>query len=363
MQNDRTLSPVNAGRLIKAMIEMKRPVFLHGSPGIGKSDIIRQIGEDLGRPVIDIRLLLMSEIDLRGMPYLNKETNEMVWAPPVCIPLHEDSNAIIFFDELTQAPPSLQAAALQLILDRQIGEFKLPEGVSMVAAGNRASDKTGAKPLIKALANRFLHINVESKFNDWQTYAINAGVHPDVVGFLSHKPHYLNNFDPSSPDNSFATPRSWVFFVSDILKDKNFPEDLLRDAISGSVGEALSIEFMALRKIMADLPKPDDILNGKITKMKNKEIAAQYSLVTSVIYRLKEMQGEVDNGDLSQDDWYNAADRFMAFATDQLEAEITVMALSISISQMKLRFNHVKMPSYKEFFTKYSSLLRGVYDS
>lgn len=363
MQNDRTLSPAAAQKLIKAMIQMQRPVFLHGPPGIGKSDIIRSIGNDLGRNVVDIRLLLMSELDIRGLPVHNKETNTMEWSPPSCIPLNEDSTDILFFDELTQAPPSLQAAALQLILDRKLGDFKLPEGVSIIAAGNRVSDKTGAKPLIKALANRFVHINVDSKFKDWQNYAINAGVHPDVVGFLSHKPHYLNTFDAGSPENAFATPRTWTYFVSDMLKSGYLTDDLMHDAISGAVGEPLAIEFMALRKIMADLPTPDDILNGKVTTMRNKEIAAQYSLVTSVVYRLKELQGEVDQKQITQDDWYEMADRFMTFSTDQLEAEITVMALTIAISQMKLRFNHTKMPNYKQFFTKYSKLLRGVYQT
>lgn len=363
MQNDRTLSPANAQKLIKAMIQMKRPVFLHGSPGIGKSDIIRSIGDELNREVVDIRLLLMSELDIRGLPVHNKETNTMEWSPPSCIPLDPESTAILFFDELTQAPPSLQAAALQLILDRKLGDFVLPEGVAIVAAGNRQSDKTGAKPLIKALANCFVHINVDAKFKDWQNYAINAGVHPDVVGFLSHKPHLLNTFDAGSPENAFATPRSWTYFVSDMLKSGYLTNDLMHDAISGSVGEALAIEFMALRKIMSDLPTPDDILSGKVLTMKNKEIAAQYSLVTSVVYRLKELQGEVDQKQITQDDWYSMADRFMTFSTNELEAEITVMALTIAISQMKLRFNHTKMPSYKAFFTKYSKLLRGVYDS
>lgn len=358
---EHTVSPERAKKIVTTMIKMKKPVFLHGSPGIGKSDVIRQIGKDLGREVYDIRLLLMTEVDIRGIPYYNAASNTMEWAPPSCFPLDEDSDAIIFLDEITQASPSVQAAALQLVLDRQIGDFKLPENVAIVAAGNRQADKTGAKPLIKALANRFIHVNYELKFKDWQAYAIANNVHPQVVGFLSHKPNLLNNFDASNPDNAFATPRSWVHFVSDLLNSNEVDDDILSDIIAGSVGQAVALEFMSVRELLTELPNPDDILAGKVKSLKHKTIAAQYSLVTSVTYRLKELQSEVDNKTLDQDVWYEMADNFLQFANEHLEPEVIVLAISISISQMKLRFNHVKMPSYREFFSKYKNLLKGVY--
>lgn len=360
MNNERTLSPKDAMRLTKAMIQMKKPVFLHGSPGIGKSDMIREIGKELGRDVYDVRLLLMGETDIRGLPYFNTVSKKMEWAPPSAFPLDKDSNAIIFLDEITQAPPSVQAAALQLVLDRQIGEFKLGDDVAIVAAGNRASDRTGAKSVIKALANRFLHINVEARFKDWQKYAMETGVHADVVGFLSHKSQYMNNFDPSDPSNAFATPRTWVYFVSDILKSGLVPDDLLHDAISGSIGEAIALEFMSVRKILTKLPHPDDILSGKVTKLDYKEIAAQYSIVTSANYRLNELLKELKEGNKVADEWYEKADNFLKFANENLEPEITVMALSVAIGNFRMPFNHTKMPNYKAFYTKYQHLLSGI---
>jgi hypothetical protein len=361
MNNERTLSPKDAMRLTKAMIQMKKPVFLHGPPGIGKSDMIREIGKELGRDVYDIRLLLMGETDIRGLPHYNSDSKKMEWAPPSAFPLEKDSNAIIFLDEITQATPSVQAAALQLVLDRQIGEFKLGDEVAIVAAGNRSSDRTGAKPLIKALANRFLHINVEARFKDWQKYAMETGVHADVVGFLSHKTQYMNNFDPSDPSNAFATPRTWVFFVSDILKAGIVPDDLLHDAVSGAVGEAIALEFMSVRKILTKLPHPDDVLSGKVTKLDYKEIAAQYSIVTSINYRLSELLKEKKADGKVDQDWYGMADNFLKFANDNLEPEITVMALSVAIGNFRMPFNHTKMPNYKAFYTKYQHLLSGIY--
>jgi hypothetical protein len=361
MNIDRTLSPKDAMRLTKAMIQMKKPIFLHGPPGIGKSDLVREIGKELGRDVYDIRLLLMGETDIRGLPYFNSDSKKMEWAPPSAFPLEKDSNAIIFLDEITQATPSVQAAALQLVLDRQIGEFKLGDEVAIVAAGNRSSDRTGAKPLIKALANRFLHVELEPRFKDWQKYAMETGVHPDVVGFLSHKSNHLNNFNPSDPSNAFATPRTWVFFVSDILKAGIVPDDLLHDAVSGAVGEAIALEFMSVRKILTKLPHPDDVLSGKVTKLDYKEIAAQYSIVTSINYRLSELLKEKKADGKVDQDWYGMADNFLKFANDNLEPEITVMALSVAIGNFRMPFNHTKMPNYKAFYTKYQHLLSGIY--
>jgi len=360
----RILSPYQARDLVKAMVIMKRPVMLHGSPGIGKSDIIRGIGKELGREVIDARLVQMSEIDLRGMPVINRDDNTMVWAPASFLPKDPRSTAILFLDEISQAAPAVQAAALQLCLDRRLGDYVLPEGVSIVAAGNRVSDKTGAKKLISALANRFMHIEIEANFKDWQNYAINAGVHPDIIGFLSHKPQYLNQ-DPIDGVNTFATPRMWQQFVDPILKSKDIPADMLVSAISGCVGEAIALEFASIRKIMSDLPVPDDVISGKATTLRNKEIAAQFSLVTSCLYRLRELNEDVANNrnDMDAEKWWKGSDTFMGYALDNLEPEIIVMALTIAISQMKLPFNHQKMPKYKEFFTKYNKLMKSVYPS
>ena len=359
----RILTPYQARDLIKAMVIMQRPIMIHGSPGIGKSDIIRGIGEELGREVIDARLVQMSEIDLRGMPVIDRDSNSMIWAAPSFLPKDPKSTAILFLDEISQATPAVQAAALQLCLDRRLGDYILPEGVSIVAAGNRVSDKTGAKKLISALANRFMHVEVEANFKDWQNYAINAGVHPDIIGFLSHKPQYLNQ-DPIDGVNTFATPRMWQKFVDPILKSKDIPASMMTSAISGCVGEAIALEFASVREIMSDLPIPDDVISGKVKELKNKKIAAQFSLVTSCLYRLRELNDDVQNNrnEMTVDKWWKGADTFMEFALNNLEPEIIIMALTIAISQMRLPFNHKAMPNYKEFFTKYNKLMKGIHD-
>ena len=137
----RTVSPQEAKTAITHCLGLQRPIMVWGAPGIGKSDVVKQIGTESKREVIDIRLPLWEPTDIKGIPFFNQKLNTMEWAPPAELPSDPKSTAILFLDELNAAPPSVQAAAYQLILNRRVGTYKLPEGVSIVAAGNRETDK------------------------------------------------------------------------------------------------------------------------------------------------------------------------------------------------------------------------------
>ena len=135
ISNNRAITPNEAKRSIRKCIKIQRPLFIWGPPGIGKSDTVHQIGDELGREVIDVRLSLWEPTDIKGIPYYNSSQNNMCWAPPTELPTNEDSTAILFLDELNSAAPATQAAAYQLILNRRVGTYILPKGVSIVAAG------------------------------------------------------------------------------------------------------------------------------------------------------------------------------------------------------------------------------------
>lgn len=371
ISTERTLGQKDTYRLVKGYIAMKRPVFIAGQPGVGKSDIIRQIAKEEQRDVFDVRLLLMTEVDVRGIPYYNSKTNTMDWAPPSVFPLKEDSTAIIFLDEITQASPSVQAAALQLVLERRIGDYIVPEGVAIVAAGNRASDKTGAKPMIKALANRFSHVTLEAKFKDWQEWAILNDVHEQVVAFLTQKQEYFNQFDALSPHNAFPTPRSWVDGVSKVLQsgvfdDLNEEDDLLLDVVAGAVGESAAREFIGIRKLLTELPLPSDILEGKIDKPTYNEVAGQFSTVISCSHLLRQKFKEIDTIDedkkvAAKDDFFKQADNYLSYCLRNFQLEVTVMAINLAIKTYQIEFNHKKMPSYSKFYSdeRNSKILRS----
>ena len=342
----RQVGPKRAKRAINKAIQKRRPVFLWGPPGIGKSDIVKQIGEDAGREVIDIRLPLWEPTDIKGIPYFDSTANTMVWAPPAELPSDPDSKAIIFLDELNSAPPAVQAAAYQLVLNRRVGQYKLPAGVDIVAAGNRDGDKGVTYRMPAPLANRFLHLEMKVDFDDYQEWATANKIHPEVVGYVSFAKQDLYDFDPKGSSKSFATPRSWSF-VSDLLTDDDTDTDTLTDLVSGAIGDGLAVKFMAHRKIAGRLPKAEEILKGKVKDLQIKEISAMYSLTVSLCYELKEQ------AEKKAKDWDDQADYFFRYMRDNFPTEIVVMGAKTALSNYNLPLDATKMKSFDEFHKRF----------
>ena len=342
----RQVGPKSAKRSIRKAIQTRRPVFLWGPPGIGKSDIVKQIGQDAGREVIDVRLALWEPTDIKGIPYYNAEKGTMVWAPPSELPMDPDSTAVIFLDELNSAPPAVQAAAYQLILNRRVGTYELPKGVDVVAAGNREGDRGVTYRMPAPLANRFIHLEAKVDFDDFQEWAVMNGVHPEVLGYVGFAKQDLYDFDPKSPSKAFATPRSWVF-VSDLLKDDDCDTDTLHNLIAGAVGDGLAIKFMAHRKIAGKLPKAEDILKGKVKDLQIKEVSAMYSLTVSLCYELK------DQAEKKAKDFDSQADCFFRYMMDNFPTELVVMGAKTGLTNYNLPLDATKMKSFDEFHKRF----------
>ena len=342
----RQVGPKAAKRSIRKAIQTRRPVFLWGPPGIGKSDIVKQIGQDAGREVIDVRLALWEPTDIKGIPYYNAEKGTMVWAPPSELPMDPDSTAIIFLDELNSAPPAVQAAAYQLILNRRVGTYALPKGVDIVAAGNREGDRGVTYRMPAPLANRFIHLEMKIDFDDFQEWAVMNAVHPEVVGYVGFAKQDLYDFDPKSPSKAFATPRSWVF-VSDLLKDDDCDIDTLHNLIAGAVGDGLAVKFMAHRKIAGRLPKAEDILSGKVKDLSIKEVSAMYSLTVSLCYELK------DQADKKSKTFDSQADNFFRYMMDNFPTELVVMGAKTGLTNYNLPLDATKMKSFDEFHKRF----------
>lgn len=347
---NRTVSPNEAKRSIRKCVKIKRPVFLWGAPGIGKSDIVKQIGDEQGREVIDVRLSLWEPTDIKGIPYYNSNENTMTWAPPSELPTDQDSTAILFLDELNSAAPATQAAAYQLILNRRVGTYVLPKGVSIVAAGNRETDKGVTYRMPAPLANRFLHLELRTDFEDWLNWATGNKIHDQVVGYLGFAKQDLYDFDPKSASRAFATPRSWSF-VSQLLEDDDLDENTLTDLVAGAIGEGLAVKFMAHRKIAKQMPKPEDILAGKVSKINIKEISAMYSLSISLCYELQEADKK------KVKDWDAMADNFFKFTMDNFPTELVVMAAKIALTNYNLPFDATKLKNFDTFHDKYGKYI------
>jgi hypothetical protein len=355
MSDSRTVTAVQARKSLLKAFEVKRPLFLWGPPGIGKSELVEGIARDLNGLMIDLRLGQMEPTDIRGIPFYNKDIGKMDWAPPVELPDEEMAAqypiVVLFLDELNSAAPSVQSAAYQLILNRRIGKYRLPDNVVMVAAGNRESDKGVTYRMPTPLANRFIHQEMKVDFASWQEWAVNNQVHKDVVGYLTFAKQDLYDFDAKSASRAFATPRSWSF-VSQLLDDNVDPETLT-NLIAGTVGEGLAVKFMAHRKIADQMPKPADILSGKVTKLDIKEVSAMYSLVISMCYELK---GAVESK--VEDSKFQAmADNFLAFMMKNFETELTVMGARIALTTYNLPMMPTKLKNFDEFHQRFGKYI------
>lgn len=263
-------------------------VMLWGAPGIGKSQAVRQIAENISletgkkTKVTDVRLLLFNPIDLRGIPTANAEKTLAVWLKPKIFDMDESENVIniLFLDEISAAPQSVQAAAYQITLDRVIGEHKLPDNCIVIAAGNRVTDRSVAFKMPKALANRLCHIEVEKNSSAWINWAVKNGINERVLGFLSFRVDYLSCFDASNDDLAFATPRAWEM-VSNVLNQVDSDVEKVYPLVAGLIGTGTAIEFRGWCKIYDQLPKVKDIFDGKTPQLPTK-VDALYALVSSM---------------------------------------------------------------------------------
>jgi len=266
------------------------PVMLWGPPGVGKSMMVQQVGQRHGAPVIDIRLSQMEPSDLRGIPFRSGERVE--WAVPAMLPDAERHGAegILFLDEVTSAPPSVSAAAYQLILDRRLGEYRVPDGWAIFAAGNRQGDRGVTYTMPAPLANRFAHFEVETHLDDWVTWAYANGIDERVIAFLRFRPELLFEFDPAHNPVAFPSPRSWEFAHRALQKFAD-SGNLLVNTLQACVGPAAGIELGAFVDNLDNLPDLDAIIRREQVPLP-KEIDLQYAVASALVGRALRAKSE-----------------------------------------------------------------------
>lgn len=265
-------------------------VMLWGAPGVGKSQGVRQIANKIEEytskevSVTDVRLLLFNPVDLRGIPTANDDKTLAVWLKPQIFQMDESEEVvnILFLDEITAAPPSVQAAAYQITLDRTIGEHRLPNNCIVIAAGNRVTDKSVSYNMPKALANRLLHMGIREDTYSWHSWAIRSGIHPYVIGFIEYSSTALIHTDGN--ELAFPTPRSWEM-VSNILNYISDKTGAVYPMIVGCVGEVTANIFRSWTEIYEGLPSIEAIFKNGIAetpKEREAQIALRSVMVNSV---------------------------------------------------------------------------------
>jgi hypothetical protein len=232
-------------RLLTQNLQISTMIW--GPPGIGKSSIVGQLAAEKAIEFVDVRLSQLAPTDLRGLPVA--EDGMSKWYPPEFLP--RDGSGILFLDELNMAPPAMQGVAQQLILDRRVGSYTVPDGWFVWAAGNRKEDRAAVFDMPAPLANRFLHLQVEPDFDSFKAYALETGVHEQIIAFLSFRPTLLHKLDPQQP--AWCSPRSWV--MASALHQVGL-------SIAPAIGVGAEAEFAAYIELYRTLPNLTPILEG-----------------------------------------------------------------------------------------------------
>jgi hypothetical protein len=286
------VKPSRVAEVMSELLETKWPMFLWGAPGVGKSSIVRSIAEDKGLPLIDVRASLLDPTDLRGIPTV--ENGKAVWCPPGFLPGSDQPEGLLFFDELNAAPTLVQSSLYQLTLDRRVGEYELPDGWKIIAAGNRAEDASVTFRTPAALLNRFVHFDFEADFDDWKAWAVSSGVHHRVTAFLGTRRELLLNMDGA--DKAFPTPRSW-----EILSDAAHRLGVSAHAIDvfvGIVGEGAAMEFLGFCDSAITEEKIQVILDDPSNAELPKKLGDQYALISYLCASATEKQVRNAAGEL-----------------------------------------------------------------
>jgi hypothetical protein len=266
------MTPQELTPYLSRLVEQKLQIslMLWGPPGIGKSSIVSDVAKQRELRLVDLRLSQLAPTDLRGLPVAENGVSR--WFPPEFLPT--DGQGILFLDEINMAPPAMQGIAQQLILDRQVGSYRVPEGWFIWAAGNRKSDRAAVFEMPSALANRFIHLDLVPDLDSFKAWGLRAGLNEQVLAFLAFRPTLLHQLDAQRP--AWPSPRSWV--MANELRGIGL-------AVEPAIGPGAAGEFEAFCAVYAGLPDLESILLGESKAIFPVEASARYATVLGLIVR------------------------------------------------------------------------------
>jgi len=333
------MKPSQVKHLVKLAHSIRQPLFIWGPPGVGKSAIVKQAAAELDIDLMDVRATLLDPVDLRGVPITDPEKQQAIWLPPSFLP--RDGRGVLFLDELNSAPPLVQAACYQLVLDRRVGEYVLPEGWTVVAAGNHEGEGITHR-MPAPLANRFAHLEFEVDLEEWVAWALSNGIEDEVIAFIRFRPNLLFQFDPTHyREKAFPTPRTWekVSRFLTALKRSQNGTHLTYEVARGCVGEGPAAEFTAFLNVYRQIPSFEEILLNPDATPVPEEPSALYAIATMVASRVRK-------------DSFPTVVRYL----DRMPEEFQVLAVKDALQHPEAKeIAHTR--SFTEWASRHSSLL------
>lgn len=308
--------------------------MVHGSPGIGKSQIVAQIAKEYGLKLIDLRLSQCDPTDLAGFPQIDVARQKAGYLPMDTFPLEGEAPPtgyngwLLFFDEANSAPKAVQAAAYKVILDRMIGQRHLHKNCALVAAGNLETDGAIVEEMSTALQSRLAHIELVVDSDSWVEWAQNNDVHHMITSFIQFKPGQLYTFKPDHTDKTYACPRTWEF-ANRVMKVTEDGSPNRLPMLSGTLSEGVAREFLTFVKIFADLPKMAAIVAAPETIKVPNEPSILYALTGSLAHN-----ATVDN--------FGSLMKFIS----RLPVEFQVVTMRETIRRNKAMMSHAAVQKW-----------------
>ncbi len=318
-----------ASALKRGNIGLQPARMIWGSPGIGKSETVQQMAERTGSitgrksNVTIASLLLMSPVDLRGIPTKAEttvmenghEVHELVarWLKPQIFQMDPSDDVInwLFLDEISAAPPAVQAAAYQIVLNRRVGEHEFPKNCVVIGAGNRVTDRAVAYKMPKPLANRFTHYEMTVDVEGWCAWALQHNIHQYIIGYVRFNPDRLFDFNATSDDVAFPTPRSWALVNEHLIDGAEYAKsrnlnlvDAMYPHIAGTVSARIATDFKTYVDVYASLPTWADIVSGKEDhcRIGAKDLGTLYALSSMIASNMYNEQEKLANASQNQAD-------------------------------------------------------------
>lgn len=357
MSNTYNIPTVSAGALVDLLTDLYATAYsadtLHlipsvalvGPMGVGKSTAVKELAcrlaPKLGRKVLvtDIRLLNFNPVDLRGIPTADAQKQFALWLKPKIFDLSPDCIHILFLDEITSAPQSLQAAAYQIVLDKMVGEHRLPDNCIVICAGNRTTDRSVAYRMPKALANRLMHFEIQADFESWYAWALEHQLDHRVIGYLAFDNSKLSR-EAGVEELAFPTPRSWEF-VSRLLKTTGKTPEELHTLLAGCIGISTAGEFEAWCRVYSRLPAAADILSGRcVTLVKGIDIT--YALISSLLACVAQRSERITSREL---------ENVCAYAA-RFPADFSALFFRSLLKLEGMNLKLVKIPSFTAWMKK-----------
>ncbi len=247
-------------QLLEFAIKNTLPILIKGKPGIGKSDIVAQACSAQGAKLIISHPVVSDPTDYKGLPFAGTdgsahfmpfgELNELIKA---------EQPTVFFLDDLGQAPASVQAACMQLLLARRINGHVISDKVTFLAATNRKEDRAGVSGLLEPVKSRFASIvELEVSPDDWVKWALKNDMPVELISFIRFKPALLSDFKPSKDIVNTPSPRSVAAIGR--MQNAGLSKDIEFEVYKGAAGEGFAAEYTAFLKMFRNLPNIDDII-------------------------------------------------------------------------------------------------------